>query len=134
LVLPPPLAGEGRVGASFISIQREVRSEDAQILAGERRVTHVGGELETFLDTAAVIALCDLVIAADTAVAHLAGAMGRPLWVLIPFAPDWRWTLHREKSPWYPTARLFRQTALGDWDGVIARVAAELARFVSAAT
>ena len=94
-------------------------------------MTHVGGELENSADTAAVIALADLVIAADTAVAHLAGAMGRPLWVLIPFAPDWRWTLDGEASPWYPTARLFRQTALGDWDGVIARVAAELARFVS---
>ena len=102
-----------------------------QILAGERRVTHVGGELENFLDTAAVIALADLVISADTAVAHLAGAMGRPLWVLVPFAPDWRWTLNGETSPWYPTARLFRQTSLGDWDGVIARVGAELSGFIS---
>jgi tetratricopeptide (TPR) repeat protein len=118
-------------GARFISIQRDVRAEDAPSLAGETRVTHVGGDLQNFTDTAAVIALSDLVIVADTAVAHLAGAMGRPLWMLIPFAPDWRWTLNGEASPWYPTARLFRQTALGDWDGVIARVAAELARFVS---
>ena len=127
------LASLFSIPARFLSIQREVRSEDAQILAGERRVTHVGGELENFLDTAAVIALADLVIAADTAVAHLAGAMGRPLWVLIPFAPDWRWTLNGETSPWYPTARLFRQTSLGDWDGVIARVGADLARFMSMA-
>ena len=117
--------------ARFLSIQRDVRSEDAENLAGEKRVTHVGGDLENFTDTAAVIALCDLVISADTAVAHLAGAMGRPLSVLVPFAPDWRWTLNGETSPWYPTARLFRQTALGDWDGVIARVGAELARFIS---
>ena len=94
-------------------------------------MTHVGGELEDFSDTAAVIALADLVISVDTAVAHLAGAMGRPVWVLVPFAPDWRWTRNGESSPWYPTARLFRQTSLGDWDGVIARVAAELARFTS---
>jgi tetratricopeptide (TPR) repeat protein len=117
--------------ARFISVQRELRADDADRLAAETRVTHLGGELENFTDTAALIALCDLVISADTAVAHLAGAMGRPLWVLIPFAPDWRWTLGGESSPWYPTARLFRQTALGDWDGVAARVAAELARFIA---
>ncbi len=89
--------------------------------------------MENFTDTAALIALSDLVIAADTAVAHLAGAMGKPLWVLVPFAPDWRWTLDGEKSPWYPTARLFRQTTLGDWDSVAARIAAELARFIAPA-
>ena len=122
------------MGARFLSIQRDVRREDAERLAGETRVTHVGGELENFTDTAAVIALSDLVISADTAVAHLAGAMGRPLWVLVPFAPDWRWTLDGETSPWYPTARLFRQTALGDWDAVVARVAAELGRFMPAAS
>jgi tetratricopeptide (TPR) repeat protein len=125
-----PLFG---AAARFVSIQREVRSEDAIELASEARLLQVGAALENFTDTAAVIALCDLVISADTAVAHLAGAMGRPLWVLVPFAPDWRWTLDGESSPWYPTARLFRQTTLGDWDGVIARVAAELGRFVSAA-
>jgi tetratricopeptide (TPR) repeat protein len=119
------------VPARFVSIQRDVRSEDADKLASEVRVTHVGGELANFTDTAAAIALADLVISADTAVAHLAGAMGRPLWVLIPFQPDWRWTLDGETSPWYPTARLFRQSSLGDWDGVIARVAAELGRFMS---
>jgi tetratricopeptide (TPR) repeat protein len=119
------------VPARFVSIQRDVRSEDADKLASEARVTHVGGELANFTDTAAAIALADLVISTDTAVAHLAGAMGRPLWVLIPFQPDWRWTLDGETSPWYPTARLFRQASLGDWDGVIARVAAELGRFMS---
>jgi tetratricopeptide (TPR) repeat protein len=118
------------IPARFVSIQRDVRGDDATALAGESRVTNVGAELENFSDTAAVIALCDLVISVDTAVAHLAGAMGRPLWMLLPFAPDWRWTLDGETSPWYPTARLFRQTSLGDWDGVIARVGDELKRFV----
>jgi tetratricopeptide (TPR) repeat protein len=132
LFLPPcPRAGEISEGARFIGIQRDVRGEDAAALAGESRVLHVGGELEDFRDTAAVIALADLVITVDTAVAHLAGAMAKPVWVLVPFAPDWRWTLSGESSPWYPTARVFRQTSLGDWDGVLARVAAELARFTS---
>jgi tetratricopeptide (TPR) repeat protein len=132
-LFPAQAAGGGGVGARFISIQRDVRGDDAERLAAEARLTHLGGELQNFTDTAAVIALSDLVISADTAVAHLAGAMGRPLWVLIPFAPDWRWTLDGEASPWYPTARLFRQSAIGDWDGVIARVAAELAKYVSSA-
>jgi tetratricopeptide (TPR) repeat protein len=124
---PPPQAGEGRVGASFISIQRDLRGDDAQALAAQG-VTHVGDALEDFADTAAVLSLCDLVITVDTAPAHLAGAMGRPVWVLVPFAPDWRWTLTGETTPWYPTARLFRQAKPDDWDTVIARVAAEISR------
>jgi tetratricopeptide (TPR) repeat protein len=129
--LAPLFPPAGRVGARFISIQRDVRSEEAAALAAETRVLHVGGELETFADTAAVIALADLVIAVDTAVVHLSGAMGRPVWVLLPFAPDWRWTIAGETTPWYPTARLFRQPALGDWEAVIARVGDELTRFIS---
>ena len=78
--------------ASFISIQRDVRSEDAQALAARLASRMIGDELEDFSDTAAVLALCDLVITVDTAAAHLAGAMGRPVWVLVPSASDWRWT------------------------------------------
>jgi ADP-heptose:LPS heptosyltransferase len=114
--------------ASFISIQRDERAEDAAPLAAESRVAQIGGELDDFNDTAAVLALCDLVIAVDTAAAHLAGAMGRPVWVLVPYAPDWRWTREGETTPWYPTARPFRQTSPGDWDGVIARAAEALGR------
>jgi ADP-heptose:LPS heptosyltransferase len=80
-----------------------------------------------FADTAALIAGLDLVIAADTAVAHLAGALGRPVWIMLPHAPDWRWLLGRGDSPWYASARLFRQERPGDWAGVIGRIAAELA-------
>ena len=113
--------------ASFISIQRDLRDADAQTLAASR-ITPIGHELEDFADTAAVLALCDLVITVDTAAAHLAGAMGRPVFVLVPFAPDWRWTLTGDATPWYPSARLFRQPKPDDWDSAIARVAAELDR------
>lgn len=112
--------------ASFISIQRDMRSSDAAQLAATTPLTHLGGELADFNDTAAVLSLCDLLITADTAPAHLAGAMGRPVWVLVPFAPDWRWMLDGESTPWYPTARVFRQSALADWNAVIARVVSAL--------
>lgn len=114
--------------AGFVSIQRELRSADAAELARLPGLLHIAEELDDFDDTAAVVALADLVISVDTAVAHLAGALGRPTWLLLPFCPDWRWMLDREDSPWYPTVRLFRQPVAGDWDGVIARVKEELAR------
>jgi tetratricopeptide (TPR) repeat protein len=114
---------------SFISLQRELSAEDAARLAGTR-VTALGAELRDFDDTAAVLALCDLVIAVDTSLAHLAAAMGRPTWILLPFAPDWRWMLGRDHSPWYPGARLFRQPAAGDWDSVVARVREDLVGMV----
>jgi tetratricopeptide (TPR) repeat protein len=116
------------VGPSFISVQRDVREGDAGVFAGATRLVHLGGELSDFADTAAVLALADLVISVDSAVAHLAGAMGRPVSILLPFSPDWRWMLAREDSPWYPTARLLRQPAIGDWDSVVARVREELGR------
>jgi len=83
-------------------------------------------DISDFADTAALVAELDLIISVDTAVAHLAGGMGRPVWTLLPFERDWRWGLAGEMTPWYPTMRLFRQPAAGDWDSVIERVAAEL--------
>ncbi|RJF78449.1 tetratricopeptide repeat protein [Azospirillum cavernae] len=89
-------------------------------------IVPLDGMLHDFSETAAVLANLDLVIAVDTAVAHLAGAMGRPVWVLLPFSPDWRWLLDRDDSPWYPGMTLFRQRRAGDWDGVVAEAARRL--------
>jgi tetratricopeptide (TPR) repeat protein len=111
--------------ARFVSLQRDLRAGDAEVLAAAP-VLALGSELSDFDDTAAVLAACDLVITVDTSVAHLAGALGRPLWVLLPFASDWRWTPEGERSPWYPSARLFRQPQPGNWESVIARVASDL--------
>jgi ADP-heptose:LPS heptosyltransferase len=90
------------------------------------RLIDFTAELQNFADTAGLIANLDMVISIDTAVAHLAGAMGKPVWTMIPFKADWRWLLDREDSPWYPTMRLFRQRAMGKWDDVIERIDAEL--------
>jgi tetratricopeptide (TPR) repeat protein len=109
--------------AGFVSVQRDLRAADAEELTRQPALTHVGDALNDFDDTAAVLALVDLIITVDTSVAHLAGALGRPTFVLVPFCPDWRWMLARADSPWYPTLRLFRQPAAGDWESVIARVA-----------
>jgi tetratricopeptide (TPR) repeat protein len=110
----------------FVSVQRDLRSDDAGALADQSHVTHIGSELDDFADTAAVLALVDLVITVDTSVAHLAGAMGRPVWILLPFSADWRWGQTSETSHWYPSARLLRQPALGDWKSVLERVRADL--------
>ena len=119
-------------GVQFVSIQKELTQSDAAVLADHASVLNVGGELGDFADTAAVISSMDLLISADTSVAHLAGAIGRPVWILIPLAPDFRWLLKREDSPWYPSARLFRQPQLEDWDSVLERVRRELVSFVEA--
>jgi ADP-heptose:LPS heptosyltransferase len=86
------------------------------------KITNLDSELNDFADTAAVIANLDLVISVDTAVAHLSGAIGKPVWTLLPFAPDWRWFLKRNDSPWYPGMRLFRQNQPSDWNGVFEQV------------
>jgi len=112
--------------ASFISLQKEVRSADLPLLKERSDLLDLGGELNDFSDTAALMSNLDLVISADTSVVHLAGALQKPVWVLLPFLPDWRWLLNRSDSPWYPSARLFRQEGTKTWDGAIARVRAAL--------
>ncbi len=116
-------------GCRFHLLQPELRAADEAAFAELSNVVDYRGKIADFADTAAIIGEMDLVITTDTAVAHLAGTMARPVWLLLPFAPDWRWLLGRDDSPWYPTARLFRQDRPGDWDGVIDRVRAELGRF-----
>jgi ADP-heptose:LPS heptosyltransferase len=89
-------------------------------------LTNISKEFGDFTDTAAAIENLDIVISVDTSVLHLAGAMGKPVWALLPFAPEWRWMLNREDSPWYPTMRLFRQKSWSQWDPVFQQVAEEL--------
>lgn len=115
-------------GASFYSLQKDDAAAQAASPPDGMRLVDLGKHLGDFTDTAAVIRQLDLVITVDTSVAHLAGAMGVPTWVLVSFAADWRYHLEREDNPWYPSMRLFRQKADGDWPGVIERVAAALAR------
>ncbi|PLZ01749.1 hypothetical protein CY652_13790 [Burkholderia sp. WAC0059] len=105
----------------WISLQKIVREEDEAALAASR-VRHFGKELKDFGDTAALLENIDCVVSVDTSVAHLAGALGRPLWVMLPHTPDFRWLLDREDNPWYPQARLFRQSVAGDWSDVFARI------------
>ncbi len=108
--------------ADFVSLQTEYREADRALLGGLPNLRDCAPELGDFADTAGLIAQLDLVITVDTSVAHLAGALGRPVWLLLPYAPDYRWLLGREDSPWYPTMRLFRQPATGDWATVLDRV------------
>jgi ADP-heptose:LPS heptosyltransferase len=110
----------------FISVQKEVSEADAEIL-NEHGVNQLGREFTDFADTAAVVAMLDLLISVDTSVAHLAGAMGKAVALLVPFSPDFRWLLDRTDSPWYPSMRLFRQPKINDWDEPLDRVRAELA-------
>jgi len=111
--------------AHFVSLQKD-RSDNPSAPG----IFDAASQLDNFADTAALIDELDLVITVDTATAHLAGALGKPVFVLLPFNGDWRWLLEREDSPWYGTARLFRQKKLGDWGDVLARVSIEVQKFI----
>lgn len=113
----------------FYSLQLEQDVEAIKKFSDRPNIINLSDKIHDFADTANIIAQLDLMITVDTAVAHLAGAMAKPVWVLIPFAPDWRWMLEREGSPWYPTMRLFRQKQLGDWQEVLGRVRDALIKY-----
>jgi ADP-heptose:LPS heptosyltransferase len=115
----------------YVSLQKEVRSTDMQALRDYPRILRFENELRDFEDTAALCDLMDVVISVDTSVAHLAGALARPVWVLLPLDPDWRWLLDRTDSPWYGSAKLYRQAQTGDWDSVFQRVAVDLMQTLS---
>lgn len=121
-----PLGGVANV--SFISLQKGAGEDEVMQSPRGLNLTHIGSQLNDFADTAAVVTNLDLVICVDTAVAHLAGALGIPCWVLLPdYKPDWRWLKDRSDSPWYPeTIRLFRQSVMGDWNSVVIEVVAAL--------
>ena len=123
-----PIAGIH--GVRLISLQKGEAADEMRGLAGDFEVTDFATSLDEaagpFMDTAAIMKSLDLVIAVDTALAHLAGALGVPVWIVLPFVSDWRWLMRRDDSPWYPTARLFRQNRPGEWDNVFHRIAAEL--------
>ena len=133
--LPAELLGElaDLPGIQWHSLQVGPRAEDLARLGMAGKFTDWNGRLHDFADTASVIAQLDLVISVDTAVAHLAGALGKPVWTLHAFAAEWRWMVGREDCPWYPTMRLFRQATPGDWPELLARVKVELGRLLAGA-
>ena len=122
-----PLVDAG-AGADWYSLQKDVPGRDAALRASRADLRELGSAFADYADTAAALAQLDLVVTVDTSVAHVAGALGRPVWILLPHVPhDWRWFREGGRTPWYPTARLFRQPAPGDWDAVVREVATEIA-------
>lgn len=119
---------EASAGSVFI-LQKELSVPDSEFLAERGFASHIGAEFADFADTASAIDSLDVVISVDTSVAHLAGALGRPVFLLLPFSPDWRWLVDRPDSPWYPSMKIFRQPAPGNWSAVIDAVKLELACF-----
>jgi len=117
-------------GIAWLSLQLGARAAQIANTRGAQTLAPLAPEAR-LLDTAALVAELDLVISVDTSIAHLAGALAKPTWLLLPFAPDWRWRLEREDCAWYPTMRLFRQTSPHAWPPVVARVAAELRAWTS---
>jgi len=119
-------------GVTFYSLQKDATANAANTPPPGMRLVDLTADIGDFADIAALIMNLDLVIAVDTDVSHLAGALGKPVWTMLAAASEWRWLLARNDNPWYPTMRLFRQTTPGDWSGVVAAVEQELRALLSA--
>ena len=107
-------------------MQKEIKESDKDFLAAHRDIRYFGDELKDFSDTAALVDCMDLVISTCTSIPHLSAALGKETWLLLSKVPDWRWLLDRDDSPWYPAMKLYRQQVLGDWDGVLEMIKADL--------
>jgi hypothetical protein len=123
-------------GVSVISLQKgEARAELSAVGGSGISIVDLGDDVDTahgaFMDTAAIMKNLDLVISSDTAIPHLAGALGVPVWLALPYVPDWRWLLDRSDSPWYPTMRLFRQKSPGDWPAVFQEIQSALPQILA---
>lgn len=121
-------------GLQYISLQKEIRASDRQTLALHPQIVQLDEEIGDFSDTAALCELVDVVVSVDTSVAHLAAAMGKPVWIALPLNPDWRWLLERSDSPWYDTVTLYRQQVAGEWGPVFDRMATDLNRLAEGAS
>jgi Glycosyltransferase family 9 (heptosyltransferase) len=119
------------IDADFVSLQKDPRPDDKAFLSESTGITDLSAGLTDFLQTAALISCVDVVITVDTSVAHLAATLGCATWILLPHLPDWRWLLGRDDSPWYPTARLFRQTATREYSTVVDRIRDQLQARIS---
>lgn len=120
------LAPLTRTGATLLAIQKGPKAEQAKTPPPGMNIVSLSDEIQDFEDTAAILCIADLLISVDSSPVHLAGALGRPTWVMLPFVPDWRWLLDRTDTPWYPGMRLFRQKAPGDWTDVLDRMGTAL--------
>jgi hypothetical protein len=114
-------------GIALLALQKGPKTGQAGAYYGRAPLINIGAEIDDYDDTMAILDNLDLLVTVDTSVAHLAGAMGRPVWIMLPRAPDWRWLLERTDTPWYPSMRLFRQGTARRWDDVMRTIAAELA-------
>jgi hypothetical protein len=125
------LAPLARSGIAFVALQKGPAAVQAAEPPNDMSLLPLDSQIVDFDDSAAILTLADLLITVDSSPAHLAGALGRPAWVLLPFVPDWRWLMERQDSPWYPSLRLLRQPARGDWPGAITQVSRALDQWIT---